>query len=123
MKKLIVGTMILTLAVASIPTTRANDTTWATIGKVATGVAVAGLVASAIDANASCTVAYAPACPPVVYAPAPPPVVYAPAPIVYAPRVVVAPPRVVIAPRVVCVPSPIIIRRPIVVVHRGWGCW
>lgn len=121
MKKLIVGTLALMLAAAGIQTARANDTTWATIGRVAVGVGIAGaIVATAADSHASCNVVYASPCPPpaVVYAPAPPPVICAP-PVVYAP----APRVVVTAPRVIVRPPHVVVRHPVVVVHRGHGCW
>ncbi len=91
MKKMILtGTVILALAAANLPTARANDCGWATVGKVLTGVAAVGLVAAVIDGHAQCNVNYcvgAPACYPppcnVVYCPAPAPqVVYYPAPVV-----------------------------------------
>ena len=92
MKKIIVAVTVLALAGASLQTATAGDREWATVGKILTGVAVAGVVAHAIDshpANYSVTYStYAPApCPPprVVCAPAPR-VVYLPAPVVYYPQ-------------------------------------
>ena len=96
MKKMILtGTVILGLAAANLHTARAGDREWATVGKVLTGVAVAGLIVAASDGHAQCSVtystpAYCPPCPPpppcVCYCPPPaPPVVY------YAPPVVIAP--------------------------------
>jgi hypothetical protein len=96
MKKMILtGTMILALAGASLQTARAGDREWATVGKVLTGVAVAGLIVAATDGHVQGSVTYsAPAyCPPpaapVVYYPAPPPVVYCVPPVVIVPRPVV----------------------------------
>jgi len=112
MKKLIIATLALTLAAAGMQTARANDTTWATIGKVAVAGAVAGLFVNAIDHNA-CAVTYdAPICSPPagVYAPAPPPRICEP-------PVVVAPAPVIYAPRIVCAPAPIVVRRSVVVYH------
>ena len=44
MKKMILtGTVILALAGASLQSARANESDWATVGKVLTGVAVVGL--------------------------------------------------------------------------------
>jgi hypothetical protein len=95
MKKMILtGTMILALAGASLQSARAGDREWATVGKVLTGVAVAGLIVAAADGHAQANVSYtygAPAyCPPPVptcnYYPAPPPpAVYCPTPVVIAP--------------------------------------
>jgi hypothetical protein len=91
MKKMILtGTVVLALAGASLQSVRAGEQDWATVGKVLTGVAVAGLVIAATDNHAQYSVNYtygAPAyCPPpapVVYCPAPPsPVVYCPPPVV-----------------------------------------
>jgi hypothetical protein len=100
MKKMILtGTVILALGGASLQTARAGDREWATVGKVLTGVAVAGLVVAATDGHAQCSVNYSysapaycpPPAPPVVYCPAPPPpvVYYAPAPVVVYPAPVV----------------------------------
>jgi len=110
MKKMILtGTVILALAGASLQSARANENDWATVGKVLTGVAVAGLVVAAADGHVQGSVNYScgtPAyCPPT----APPcNVVYCPAP---APQVVYCPP-----PVVVC-------RGPAVVypAHCGWN--
>jgi hypothetical protein len=96
MKKMILtGTVILALGSASLQTARAGDREWATVGKVLTGVAVAGLIVAATDGHAQCSVNYSysapaycpPPAPPVVYCPAPPPpvVYYAPAPVVVYP--------------------------------------
>ena len=93
--------MIITLAGASLPTARAGDREWATVGKVLTGVAVAGLIVAASDGHAQCSVnysygspAYCPPCPP------PPPPChynYCPSPAVYyAPPVVAYPARPVV---------------------------
>ncbi len=94
MKKMILtGTVILGLAAANLQSARAGDREWATVGKVLTGVAVAGLIVAATDGHAQCNVNYtysAPAyCPPpappcnVAYYPAPPPpVVYCPPPVI-----------------------------------------
>lgn len=91
MKTIIVAATVLALAGANLQPAKAGDREWATVGKILTGVAVAGVVAHAIDshpANYSVTYStYTPApCPPprVVYAPAP--VVYVPAPVVYYPQ-------------------------------------
>ena len=93
MKKMILtGTVILGLAAANLQTARAGDREWATVGKVLTGVAVAGLIVAATDGHAQYTVNYsygAPACCPppappcnVTYCSAPPPVVYCPPPVI-----------------------------------------
>ena len=91
MKKMIIAVTVLALAGASLQSATAGDREWATVGKILTGVAVAGVVAHAIDShpvNYSVTYSsYAPApCAPirVIYAPAP--VVYVPAPVVYYPQ-------------------------------------
>jgi len=99
MKKMILtGLMTLALAGANLQTARAGNCEWATVGKVLTGVAVAGLIVAAANghAQADVTCAYgAPAyCPPPApacnYYPAPPPpVVYCPPPVVVAPCPVV----------------------------------
>ena len=109
MKKMILtGTLVLALAGASLQSARAGDREWATVGKVLTGVAVAGLIVAAADGHAQATVTYtcgAPAyCPPPApacnYYPAPPPPAFiarrrwsiAPAPVVvYRTPVVVYP--------------------------------
>ena len=95
MKKMILtGTVIVALAGAGLQTARAGDREWATVGKVLTGVAVAGLIVAASDGHAQCSVnysystpAYCPPCPPppCQYNYVPPPVVY------YAPPVVCYP--------------------------------
>lgn len=85
-KTILTGTVILALAAANLQTARAGDREWATVGKVLTGVAVAGLIVAATDGHAQYSVNYAygtPAyCPPpapqVVYCA--PPVVVCPAP-------------------------------------------
>lgn len=60
MKKMILtGTVMLALAAANLQTARAGDREWATVGKVLTGVAVAGLVVAAVDGHAQCNVNYA----------------------------------------------------------------
>jgi hypothetical protein len=109
MKKLILGTLVVALAGASLQTARANDTSWAVVGKVLTGVAVAGVVAGAIDHHGSCVVTYD------YGAPCPSPVVYAPAPVVCAPPVVVAP-----APVVVHRAPVVFYHVPIIVRHVVW---
>jgi hypothetical protein len=89
MKRMILtGTVMLALAGANLQTARAGDREWATVGKVLTGVAVAGLIVAATDGHAQCNVNYscgAPAyCAPpcnVTYCPAPP-VVYYPPPVI-----------------------------------------
>lgn len=95
MKKLILAATILGVIAMNAPTAKAGDREWATVGKVLTGVAAAGIIAHAIDSHASVAVSMgfpapvvcAPA-PAVVYAP-PPRVIYAPAPVIYrAPRIV-----------------------------------
>lgn len=90
---ILTGTVILTLAGAGLPSARAGDREWATVGKVLTGVAVAGLIVAASDGHVQGSVNYysygPPAyCPPPAppcnyYYPAPPPVVYCPPPAVY----------------------------------------
>jgi hypothetical protein len=105
MKKIfLTGTVILALAGAGLQSARAGDREWATVGKVLTGVAVAGLIVAASDGHAQCSVtysapAYCPPCPPPApscaynYCPPParqvvycaPPVVIAPPPVVYYP--------------------------------------
>jgi hypothetical protein len=95
MKKMILtGTVILALAGASLQSARAGDREWATVGKVLTGVAVAGLIVAAADGHAQANVSYTygapaycpPPAPPCNYYPAPPPpVVYCPTPVVIAP--------------------------------------
>ena len=52
MKKIILsGTVILALAAANLQTARANESDWATVGKVLTGVAVVGLIVAAADGH------------------------------------------------------------------------
>jgi len=100
---ILTGTVMVALAGASLQSARAGDREWATVGKVLTGVAVAGILVAATDGHAHCSVtystpAYCPPCPPppqVVYCPPPAPVVYCPPPVVYyQPPVVVYPSRV-----------------------------
>ena len=71
-KTILTGTVILAFAGANLQTARAGDREWATVGKVLTGVAVAGLIVAATDGHVQGSVNYsygAPAyCPP----PAPP---------------------------------------------------
>jgi hypothetical protein len=99
MKKMILtATLVLALAGASLQSARAGDREWATVGKVLTGVAVAGLIVAATDGHAQANVTYtysapasrpppAPAC---NYYPAPPPpAVYCLAPVTIAPAPVV----------------------------------
>jgi hypothetical protein len=110
MKKMIVAVTALGIAAASIQTASAGDREWATVGKILTGVAVAGFVANAIDARpVSYSVSYS------SYAPAP--VRCVPAPVVCAP-----------APRVVYVPAPVVYHpQPVYVTtyspreHRGFA--
>ena len=96
MEKIIVAVTVLTLAAASLQTTKAGDREWATVGKILTGVAAVSLVAHAVDnrsANYSVSYSsYAPApcsAPRVICAPQPR-VVYVPAPVVYYPQTVYA---------------------------------
>ena len=101
MKKLILtGTVILALAGASLQSARAGDREWATVGKVLTGVAVAGLIVAAADGHAQANMSYTcgatvycpPPAPPCNYYPTPPTVVYCPPPfVVYRAPVVVYP--------------------------------
>ena len=101
MKKMIMtGTMLLALAGAGLQSARAGDREWATVGKVLTGVAVAGLIVAAADGHAQASVGYSygapayypPPTPPCNYHPTPPPVVYCPPPVVvYRAPVVVYP--------------------------------
>ena len=92
---ILTGTVMVALAGASLQSARAGDREWATVGKVLTGVAVAGIIVAATDGHAQCSVSYnAPAyCPPPTppcnYYPAPAPVIYCPPPVVYCPRPVV----------------------------------
>ncbi len=111
---ILTGTVILTLAGASLQSARAGDREWATVGKVLTGVAVAGLVVAASDGHAQCSVNYSCSAP--AYCPPPaPPCNYYPAP----PRVVYCPPPVVVVPRpVVCYPPPVVAcGGPVLVYH------
>ena len=113
---ILTGTVILTLAGASLQSARAGEREWATVGQVLTGVAVAGLVVAATDGHVQGNVNYSynapaycpPPAPPVVYCPAPPPVVYCPPPVVVQPRPVVycPPPVVAYAAPVVVVDHP-----------------
>jgi hypothetical protein len=84
-KIILTGTVILALAGASMPSARAGDREWATVGKAQTGVAVAGLIVAATDSHAQCNVSYSygvPAyCPPA----APSPVIVYPAPVMVYP--------------------------------------
>jgi hypothetical protein len=99
MKKMILtGILVLALAGASLQSARAGDREWATVGKVLTGVAVAGLIVAATDGHAQANVSYTsgspaycpPPAPPRNYYPAPPPpAVYCPPPVVIAPAPVV----------------------------------
>lgn len=99
MKKMILtGTVIIALAGASLQSARAGDREWATVGKVLTGVAVAGLIVAATDGHARANVSYAygspaycpPPAPPCNYYPTPPPpAAYCPPPVVIAPAPVV----------------------------------
>src|SRR5258708_36760007 len=78
---ILTGTVMVALAGAGLQSARAGDREWATVGKVLTGVAVAGLIVAATDVHAQCSGNYsygAPAfCPP----PAPPcNYIYFPAP-------------------------------------------
>lgn len=113
MKKIMMtGTVILALAGASLQSVRAGDREWATVGKVLTGVAAAGLiVAATTDTHVQATVSYnygPPACCPPIRPPCnqypapPPPVAYCPPPV---------------APAVVYVPAPVVIYRAPVVVY------
>jgi hypothetical protein len=94
---ILTGTVALALAGASLQSARAGDREWATVGKVLTGVAVAGVIVAATDGHVQYSVGcgapvYYPPCPPppVVYCPPPAPVVYCPPPrVCYAPPVVV----------------------------------
>jgi hypothetical protein len=96
MKKMILtGTVMIALAGAGLQTARAGDREWATVGKVLTGVAVAGLIVAATDGHAQCSANYscsAPACcapppPPCQYIDCPPPVIAYPArPVYYHPN-------------------------------------
>jgi hypothetical protein len=87
MKKMILtGTVILVLAGAGLQSARAGDREWATVGKVLTGVAVAGLIVAATDGHAQCSVNYSCGVPAYCPPPAPPcNYTYCPAP---APQVV-----------------------------------
>jgi len=96
---ILTGTVVLALGAASLQNARAGDQEWATVGKVLTGVAVAGVIVAATDGHAQYSVNYSynspaycpPPCPPppqVVYCPppvacCPPPVVYCPPPVVH----------------------------------------
>lgn len=123
MKNMILtGTVVLALAGGSLQSARAGDQEWATVGKVLTGVAVAGIIVAATDGHAQCSVnytysspAYCPPCPPPPpcnsYCPPPaPPVVYCPPPVAYCP-----PPAVCYAPPVVAYPA-----RPVVYHPNKW---
>jgi hypothetical protein len=83
MKKMILtGTVMLALACANLQTARAGDREWATVGKVLTGVAVAGLIVAVTDGHAQCNVNYSYGAP--AYCPPPAPacnVIYYPAPV------------------------------------------
>ena len=95
---ILTGTVMLTLAGASLSSARAGEREWATVGQVLTGVAVAGLIVAAADGHVHGSVSYSynvpaycpPPAPPCNYYPAPPPpVVYCPPPVVVQPRPVV----------------------------------
>jgi hypothetical protein len=91
---ILTGTVILALAGASLQTARAGDREWATVGKVLTGVAVAGLIVAAADGHAQASVSYSCAAPAYCPPPAPPcNYSYCPAP---APQVVYCPPPIVV---------------------------
>ncbi len=118
MKKMILtGTVMVTLAAASLQSARAGDREWATIGKVLTGVTAVGLVAAVIDGHAHGGVSYSygtpaycpPSAPPCNYT-------YRPAP---GPLVVYSPPSVVVcrAPAVFYPAHRVVHCRD----HRG--CW
>ncbi|MDD5141313.1 MAG: hypothetical protein PHY43_13760 [Verrucomicrobiales bacterium] len=116
MKKMILtGTVVLALAGASLQSARAGDREWATVGKVLTGVAVAGLIVAASDGHAQYSVNYSYSSP-AYYPPCPPPPCnynYCPPP---APRVVCCPPPVVYyAPSVAYYPA-----RPVVYHPNRW---
>src|SRR5271170_2944792 len=83
---ILTGTVILTLAGASLQSARAGEREWATVGQVLTGVAVAGLVVAAADGHVQGSVNYSYSAP----AYCPPPVVVQPRPVVYCPQPVVA---------------------------------
>jgi hypothetical protein len=91
MKKMILtGTVMLALAGAGLQSARAGDREWATVGKVLTGVAAAGLVAVIASGHAQGSVSYSygaptycpPLAPPCHYTYCPPPVVIVPQPVV-----------------------------------------
>ena len=111
MKKMILtGTVILALATAGLQSARAGDREWATVGKLLTGVAVAGLIVAATDGHAQMSVSYAIGAPAPCPAPPPPCNAYpvAPPPVVYFPPAV--------APTVVLVPAPVVVcRAPVVI--------
>jgi len=97
---ILTGTVALALVGASLQSARAGDQEWATVGKVLTGVAVAGIIVAATDGHAQYSVSYStPAyCPPtppqVVCCPPSAPVVYCPPRVIcYAPTVMVYPAR------------------------------
>lgn len=111
---ILTGTVILTLAGASLQSARAGEREWATVGQVLTGVAVAGLVVAAADGHVHGSVSYSynapascpPPAPPCNYYPAPPPVVYCAPPVVVQPR-----------PVVYCPPPAVAYATPVVVDH------
>ena len=83
-KKILTGTVILALAGSGLSNARAGDREWATVGKVLTGVAAAGMIAAMLDRHApggvSCSFG-----PSVCYPAVPPPVCYGPGPVVCCP--------------------------------------
>ena len=103
MKKIIVAVTVLTLAAASLQTSKAGDREWATVGKILTGVAAVSLVAHAVDnRSANYSVSYS------SYVPAP----------CFAPRVFCAP-----QPQVVYVPAPVVYyQQPVYVTPYSRGC-
>ena len=125
MKTLILtGTVILSLAGASLQSARAGDREWATVGKVLTGVAVAGLIVAASDGHVQGSVNYAYSAPAYCPPPAPPapPCNYYPAP---PPRVVYCPPPVFMVPPPVVYGAPVMVYHPhrlarYAARHGGW---
>lgn len=113
MKKMILATMILGLAAASVETARAGDHEWAVAGKVLTGLVAASVIAHVVEPAPACVSPRYDACLPV---PAPRVVFVQPAPralVVYR-----APIRVERAPAYV-VPAPVA-RRHVGYEYRGW---
>ena len=95
-------TLIAVLTAAAVltlgaPRVSAHDCGWATAGKILTGVAIGGAVATALS-------------------PPPPAVVYAPAPVVYTPAPAVT---YVTAPVVTAAPAPVYVRPAPVVVYSA----